>query len=158
MEESLTLSLRRPWLPWGFSIALTAGVTGLGCGLTGAWAGWIVLALSLPVLVWLGLEFDPRRSSLILTNEGLTVRRFLHARRIAWEWIESIRVARIGWRKAVVLDLKPGCEAASWRLRAARWRTGHDLCLEGAYGMSPDALAVLLKRWQGRHWGASELP
>ena len=149
--ETLTLRPQRVVLPWVFGVALTAMVTGLAITLAEVSPTWWLAGLAAPVAFLTGLEFHPDCSKLVLTEEGFTVCRWFRQRQFAWSWISFIGVGRAGWNKVVVLDFKPGFEPAAWRRGLAQAQTGHHAHLPNTYGLSADALAVLLKRWQDRH-------
>lgn len=149
--ECLTLRPQRVLLPWVFGVALTVLVTGLGIALAGVTpAGWWLAGLAAPVALLTGLELHPDCSKLVLTEEGITVCRWFRAKYFAWNRINFIGVGGAGLNKVVVLDFKPGFEPAAWRRGLAQVGTGHHAHLPNTYGMSADALAVLLKRWQDR--------
>jgi hypothetical protein len=151
LHESLTLRPKPRALAFGCSLAGT--VAALNLGLTGFTPGWALAALLLVPAVLLGIDIHPRSSRLLLTSEGLSVTRRFRTWECPWTAISTIGVTKSGWGKVVTLDFQPGLGLPAWRRRANRLRTGHDAVLAGDYGMSADALAVLLKRWQARATG-----
>ncbi len=134
--ESILLRPQLPWLPWVFTLLATGTTLGLAWALRGEVIGWVTFAVLAGPAILTGARFHPDCHTLKLGDEGVVVTRWFRPRVHGWEQIQGVEVCFGGGMKRVeIVKLGPEVER---------------VVLNGSWQMSPDALAVLLRRWQAR--------
>jgi len=136
-------------------LLIVAGVA-LGAGPAAAAVGALLVLVFGGIGVLVLRAASPRRNSLRLDREGLTIRRLMEEVRYDWKDIERIETLAAVRGPCVVLKLGPNAMTPA----VQRWiknstsigdmmpHGGHAEWLTGGYGLAPERLAALLESWR----------
>lgn len=97
-------------------------------------------------------QLFPGTSYLQLTREGFVMRSLFRTHPLVpWSRVGEFSVARVSRRKMVVYDSAVDAERNPRLAKTNRFLTGASSGLPETYGLSAEALAMLLNEWRVRH-------